>query len=265
MVIFKKPTSNGCYSNREKPEPPLCDADDDPDAAWNITLRACMHRLPTNKSVRGARWPELWPERMSAAPYWLSHSQVGVYGKPAPDDFAADEEHWNHVVNSSYLAGVGIDWSNVRNVMDMRAVYGGFAAALKDMNVWVMNVVPVDSADTLPIIYERGLFGMYHDWCESFSTYPRSYDLLHADHLFSKLKKRCKLLPVMVEVDRILRPEGKLIVRDGRDTAAEVESILRSLHWEVRMTVSKQGEVMLCAEKTMWRPKEVEKAATTAS
>ncbi|KAF2906900.1 probable methyltransferase PMT26 [Oryza sativa Japonica Group] len=265
MVIFKKPTSNGCYSNREKPEPPLCDADDDPNAAWNITLRACMHRLPTNKSVRGARWPELWPERMSAAPYWLSHSQVGVYGKPAPDDFAADEEHWNHVVNSSYLAGVGIDWSNVRNVMDMRAVYGGFAAALKDMNVWVMNVVPVDSADTLPIIYERGLFGMYHDWCESFSTYPRSYDLLHADHLFSKLKKRCKLLPVMVEVDRILRPEGKLIVRDGRDTAAEVESILRSLHWEVRMTVSKQGEVMLCAEKTMWRPKEVEKAATTAS
>uniref|UniRef100_A0A0E0MKA7 Methyltransferase n=1 Tax=Oryza punctata TaxID=4537 RepID=A0A0E0MKA7_ORYPU len=264
MVIFKKPTSNGCYSNRKQPEPPLCDASDDPDAAWNITLRACMHSLPTNKSVRGARRPEQWPERLSAAPYWLSPSQIGVYGKPAPDDFVADDRHWSHVVNSSYIAGAGIDWSNVRNVMDMRAVYGGFAAALKDMAVWVMNVVPVDSPDTLPIIYERGLFGIYHDWCESFSTYPRSYDLLHADHLFSKLKKRCKLLPVMVEVDRILRPEGKLIVRDGRDTAVEVESILRSLHWEVRMTVSKQGEMMLCAKKTAWRPTEVE-AATTVS
>jgi hypothetical protein len=66
-----------------------------------------------------------------------------------------------------------------------------FAAALKDLKVWVMNVVSVDSPDTLPIIYERGLFGMYHDWCESFNTYPRSYDLLHADHLFSKVKKRC--------------------------------------------------------------------------
>jgi hypothetical protein len=66
-----------------------------------------------------------------------------------------------------------------------------FAAALRDLNIWVMNVVPVDSPDTLPIIFERGLFGIYHDWCESFSTYPRSYDLLHADHLFSKLKKRC--------------------------------------------------------------------------
>lgn len=65
-----------------------------------------------------------------------------------------------------------------------------FAAALKELKVWVMNVVPVDSPDTLPIIYERGLFGMYHDWCESFNTYPRTYDLLHADHLFSSLKKR---------------------------------------------------------------------------
>jgi hypothetical protein len=65
-----------------------------------------------------------------------------------------------------------------------------FAAALRDMKVWVMNIVPVDAPDTLPIIYERGLFGMYHDWCESFSTYPRSYDLVHADNLFSKLKYR---------------------------------------------------------------------------
>ena len=65
-----------------------------------------------------------------------------------------------------------------------------FAAALTDLKVWVLNVVNIDSPDTLPIIYERGLFGIYHDWCESFSTYPRTYDLLHADHLFSKLKKR---------------------------------------------------------------------------
>ncbi|KAF0888181.1 hypothetical protein E2562_010869 [Oryza meyeriana var. granulata] len=287
MVIFKKPASNDCYSERKQPEPPLCDSSDDPNAAWNITLQSCMHSLPTDTSARGTRWPEQWPERLSTAPYWLSNSQVGVYGKPATDDFAADNEHWSNVVNNSYLAGVGIDWRNVRNVMDMRAVYGGydamiqtpyhypilapciiffvvrFAAALKDMKVWVMNVVPVDSPDTLPIIYERGLFGMYHDWCESFSTYPRSYDLLHADHLLSKLKNRCKLLPVMVEVDRILRPEGKLIVRDDHETAKEVESIARSLQWEVRMMVSKQGEGLLCLEKTMWRPTEVE--AATAS
>jgi hypothetical protein len=69
-----------------------------------------------------------------------------------------------------------------------------FAAALKGLKVWVMIVVQIDSPDTLPIIYERGLFGMYHDWCQSFNTYPRSYDLLHADHLFSSLKKRFIIL-----------------------------------------------------------------------
>ncbi|XP_062202686.1 probable methyltransferase PMT26 [Phragmites australis] len=258
MVIFKKPSSNDCYDTRTGPEPPLCEASDDQNAAWNITLQACMHRVPTDPAARGSRWPEQWPERLATTPYWLSSDQVGVYGKPASTDFAADQEHWRKVVENSYLTGMGIDWKNVRNVMDMRAVYGGFAAALRDTKVWVMNVVTIDSPDTLPIIYERGLFGMYHDWCQSFSTYPRSYDLVHADHLFSRLKSRCKLLPVIVEVDRILRPEGKLIVRDDKETVEEVQRIARSLHWEVRMTVSKQGEELLCVRKTTWRPMEVE-------
>lgn len=81
-----------------------------------------------------------------------------------------------------------------------------FAAALKDLKVWVMNVVPVDSRDTLPIIFERGLTGIYHDWCESFSTYPRTYDLLHADHLFSVLKKRyvMKHFPMIIYKTHLL-------------------------------------------------------------
>jgi hypothetical protein len=37
-----------------------------------------------------------------------------------------------------------------------------FAAALASKSVWVMNVVPVHAADTLPIIYERGLIGVSH-------------------------------------------------------------------------------------------------------
>ncbi|KAL4374411.1 hypothetical protein AHAS_Ahas05G0180000 [Arachis hypogaea] len=52
-----------------------------------------------------------------------------------------------------------------------------------------MNVILVDTTDTLPIIYEHGLFGMYHDWCKSFSTYPKSYDFLYADYLFFKTQE----------------------------------------------------------------------------
>lgn len=257
-AIYRKPMSNECYEQRAENEPPLCKDSDDPNAAWNVPLQACMHKVPVDASKRGSQWPEQWPARVEKTPYWLQSSQVGVYGKPAPEDFAADYEHWKRVVSNSYLNGIGISWSKVRNAMDMRSVYGGFAAALKDLNVWVMNVVPIDSPDTLPIIYERGLFGMYHDWCESFSTYPRTYDLLHADHILSKIKKRCNLVGVIAEVDRILRPGGKLIVRDNAETVTEVENMARSMQWEIRLTFSKDKEGLLCAEKSMWRPSEVE-------
>ncbi|WOK94577.1 putative methyltransferase PMT24 [Canna indica] len=254
LAIYRKPFDNSCYEKRAEDNPPLCQQSDDPDAAWNITLQACMHRLPVDSASRGKLWPEQWPLRLEKVPYWLNSSQIGVYGQPAPDDFVSDYEHWKRVVSKSYISGMGINWSNVRNVMDMRSVYGGFAAALRDMKVWVMNIVSINSPDTLPLIYERGLFGMYHDWCESFSTYPRSYDLLHADHLFSKLKNRCQLLPVIVEADRILRPGGKMIVRDDVNTISEIENLVKSLHWEIRLTYSKENEGLLCVEKTMWRP-----------
>lgn len=261
-AIYQKPTSNDCYDNRSQNTPPLCQNSDDPNAAWNVTLQACMHKVPSDSSERGYQWPEQWPARLEKAPYWLTSSQVGVYGKAAPDDFTADNEHWKRVVTNSYLNGMGISWSNVRNVMDMRSIYGGFAAALKDLKVWVMNVVAIDSPDTLPIIYERGLFGIYHDWCESFNTYPRSYDLVHADHLFSNIKKRCNLVAVVAEVDRILRPEGKLIVRDNVETIKELEDLVRSMQWEVRLTYSKDKEGLLCVQKSMWRPKEMETIAS---
>ncbi|KAK1356902.1 hypothetical protein POM88_050158 [Heracleum sosnowskyi] len=142
---------------------------------------------------------------------------VGVYGKAAPEDFAADYEHWKRAVSASYLTGLGIDWSSVRNVMDMKAVYGGFAAALKDVKVWVMNVVSITSSDTLPIIYERELFGMYRDWCDP--------------HL-----NRCKLEGVIAEIDRILRLKGILIVRDDAETITKIENMSKSLQWKIRFT-----------------------------
>ncbi|KAG2608485.1 hypothetical protein PVAP13_4NG331900 [Panicum virgatum] len=261
VAFYRKPTSNECYEARRRRQPPMCSDDDDPDAAWYIRLNSCMHRVPTGPSERGARWPVDWPRRARAPPYWLSAARGGVYGKPEPEDFAADHEHWRRVVDRSYLNGLGIDWSRVRNVMDMRAAYGGFAAALREKKVWVMNVVNVDAPDTLPVIFERGLFGIYHDWCESFSTYPRTYDLLHADHLFSKTKERCAVLPVVVEVDRVVRPGGGIIVRDEAGAVGEVEKLLRSLHWDVRLTFSKNDQGVLYAEKSDWRPELIEEPA----
>lgn len=258
-AIYRKPTDNECYERRLKNEPPMCSESDDPNAAWNISLQACIHKVPLGASERGTIWPEQWPLRLEKPPYWLN-SQTGVYGRDAPVEFTADTRHWKVVISHSYLNGMGINWSSVRNVMDMKSVYGGFAAALRllKLNVWVMNVVPVDSPDTLPLIYERGLFGIYHDWCESFSTYPRSYDLLHADSLFSALKERCNIVAVIAEVDRMLRPEGYLIIRDNEEIIGEIENMAKSLRWDIRSSYAKNGEGLLCLQKTFWRPTKVE-------
>ncbi|KAL9992370.1 putative S-adenosyl-L-methionine-dependent methyltransferase [Helianthus debilis subsp. tardiflorus] len=255
VAVYQKPNSNECYSERKKQEPPMCKPDDDPNASWYVPLQICMHKVPSKETERGSQWPEEWPERVLKPPYWLNKNPLGIYGKPTPKDFEADYEYWKRVVSNTYMHGLGVNWSNVRNVMDMRAVYGGFAAALKDLKLWVMNVVNIDSPDTLPLIYERGLFGIYHDWCESFSTYPRTYDLLHADHLFSKLKNRCKTIVVITEVDRIVRPGGKLIIRDKSNMIEEIKNLLKSLHWEILLTFSKNEEQILSAQKSTWRPK----------
>lgn len=84
-----------------------------------------MHRIPVEETERGSQWPENWPQRVQTPPYWLNSSQMGIYGRPAPQDFVSDYRHWKNVVTKSYMKAIGISWENVRNVMDMRAVYGG--------------------------------------------------------------------------------------------------------------------------------------------
>ncbi|OVA07022.1 CBS domain [Macleaya cordata] len=245
VKIYQKPDSNDIYELRRKKHPPLCKEDEKPDAAWYVPMKTCLHTIPASIEQRGTEWPEEWPKRLQTFPEWLGNT----------GNLVADTEHWKAIVDKSYLIGMGINWSNVRNIMDMKAIYGGFAAALAPQKVWVMNVVPVHAPDTLPVIYERGLLGIYHDWCESFGSYPRTYDLLHADHLFSRLKNRCKQpVGIVVEMDRLLRPGGWLIIRDKLEILDPLEVILRSLHWEMRMTYAKDKEGIICAQKTTWRP-----------
>ncbi|KAL6493104.1 hypothetical protein OROGR_032863 [Orobanche gracilis] len=245
VKIYQKPETNNIYELRRRKDPPLCKENENPDAAWYVPLKTCLHTIPEAIEQRGTEWPSEWPKRLHTFPDWMNNREKLI----------ADSAHWKAILNNSYLIGLGIEWSRIRNVMDMKAINGGFAAALSDQKVWVMNVVPVHAPDTLPIIFERGLVGVYHDWCESFGSYPRSYDLLHADHLFSRLKNRCKqAVVIVVEMDRILRPGGWAIVRDRLEILNPLEEILRSLHWEIRMTFAQNSEGMLCAQKTMWRP-----------
>ncbi|KAF5176073.1 S-adenosyl-l-methionine-dependent methyltransferases superfamily protein [Thalictrum thalictroides] len=240
LVIYQKPVSNSCYEGRKENSPPLCDKMDRPNNSWYVPLGSCLPKLSSSE----LNWPASWPERLSIKPHSLGMESS------AEEAYIADTKRWSVLVSEVYLDALAINWSSIRNVMDMNAGYGGFAAALVDQSLWVMNVVPINVPDTLSVIFDRGLIGIYHDWCEALNTYPRTYDLLHANYLFINLTKRCDIIDVAVEMDRILRPGGWLLLQDDIDTITKLTPLLRSLHWE---TTFYQGQ-FLVGRKGFWRP-----------
>lgn len=49
-VIWVKPLTNSCYLKRESGTlPALCSADDNPDATWNVSMKACISRYSASK------------------------------------------------------------------------------------------------------------------------------------------------------------------------------------------------------------------------
>lgn len=79
------------------------------------------------------------------------------------------QEIWQQRVDYYWnMLGPKIEPDTLRNLMDMKANMGSFAAALKNRKVWVMNVVPEDGPNTLKIIYDRGLIGTVHNWYVQF-------------------------------------------------------------------------------------------------
>lgn len=59
---------------------------------------------------------------------------------------------------------------------------------------------------------------------------------------------------IVVEMDRVVRPGGWVIIRDKVVILNPLREILKSLHWEIRMTYAKEKEGIICAQKTAWRP-----------
>lgn len=65
---------------------------------------------------RGIEWFVEWFKRFEKYFDWLSDKEK----------VKADIEYWKVIVEKFYFTGMGIDWVNIRNVMDMRVIYGGY-------------------------------------------------------------------------------------------------------------------------------------------
>jgi hypothetical protein len=250
--VWQKLPDNNCYNKLSKPDanPPKCDDSIEPDSAWYTPLRPCVV-LPSQKLKKTSldSVPK-WPKRLHVSP-----ERIGDVHGGSANAFKHDDSKWKVRAKhyKELLPALGTD--KIRNVMDMNTVYGGFAAAVIDDPLWVMNVVSSYGPNTLPVVFDRGLIGTYHDWCEAFSTYPRTYDLLHLDGLFTFESQRCDMKYVLLEMDRILRPGGYAIIREASYYVDAVATLAKGMKWGCRKENTeynvKKEKILVC-QKKLW-------------
>ncbi|XP_024963548.1 probable methyltransferase PMT13 [Cynara cardunculus var. scolymus] len=256
-VIWKKPVGDSCLQNQNELGLELCDESDDPSSAWYTKLKKCVSQTSAIKGEIAVGTIPKWPQRLKQAPSRATLIKNGI------DVFEADTRRWERRISYyKNLLNLKLGTPAVRNVLDMNAFFGGFAAALVSDPLWVMNVVADHKPSTLGVIYDRGLIGVYHDWCEPFSSYPRTYDFIHVVAIESLIKdpvtgkNRCNLVDVMVEMDRLLRPEGTVVVRDSPESIAKIDRISGSVRWKSTIhdkePESQGRERILVATKTHW-------------
>ncbi|KAM7277267.1 hypothetical protein ACFE04_019133 [Oxalis oulophora] len=256
-AVWKKPDGDSCLPNQNEFGLELCGGSDDPSSAWYFPLKKCVVGPASIKGESAVGKIPQWPDRLTKPP------SRAIVRNTRIDVFEADTKQWARRV-SYYKESLNLKLgtSAVRNIMDMNALYGGFAAALISDPVWVMNVVPPHMSLTLDIIYDRGLIGVYHNWCEPFSTYPRTYDFIHVAGIESLTKQpgsdksRCSLVDLMVEMDRILRPEGTVVIRDTPEIINKLSGLAHAVRWTTTVhdkePESHGREKILVAVKSFW-------------
>ncbi|KAK8341173.1 hypothetical protein V6Z11_A08G152500 [Gossypium hirsutum] len=239
-VIWKKLDRDPCLNPNEF-RIGLCDESDDPNVAWYVNLKRCMTPSFINGGYAIGKIPG-WPERLLRAPLRARWATRVAYYKNT--------------------LKVKVGTPALCNVMDMNAFFGGFAATLETDPVWVMNIVLARKPLTLDIIYDRGLIEVYHDWCEPFSAYPRTYDLIYVASIDSLTKlpgsrnSSCSLVDLMAEIDQMLRPEGTAVIQDLPEVIKKVVRIAHILSWVTTIN-NKEPEShgrgkILVATKTFW-------------
>ncbi|XP_027363121.1 probable pectin methyltransferase QUA2 [Abrus precatorius] len=269
-VVWKKTGKRNCYSSRKNSSPPpLCGRGYDVESPYYRELQNCIGGTHSRRWI-SIEERETWPSRDH-----LSKKELAIYGLQS-DEFTEDSESWRAAVRNYWSLLSPLIFSDhpkrpgdedppppynmLRNVLDMNAHLGGFNSALLQAgkSVWVMNVVPISGHNYLPLIHDRGYVGVLHDWCEAFPTYPRTYDLVHAAGLLSleaAQQRRCSMLDMFIEIDRLLRPEGWVIIRDTVPLIESARALTTRLKWDARVVeiASDSDQRLLVCQKPFFK------------
>ncbi|KAJ0865773.1 putative S-adenosyl-L-methionine-dependent methyltransferase [Helianthus annuus] len=258
--IWQKTTDPQCYYSSVQGTIPPCIEEREKEniQSYYQPLASCM------SGTTSKRWVPIQNRSSSSI---ITSSELEIYGIQQDDlneDFesslSALRNYWSlltPLIFSDHPKRPGDEdplppYNMIRNVMDMNARYGGLNAAFLEegKSVWVMNVVPIKARNTLPVIFDQGFAGVLHDWCEPFPTYPLTYDMLHANGLLSYLiSEQCSITNLLLEMDRILRPEGWVVLSDEARSIEKARSIATQIRWEARVIDLENGSnqrILVC-------------------
>ncbi|KAM7464460.1 hypothetical protein LguiA_032581 [Lonicera macranthoides] len=251
-IIWQKTMDVQCYTLSKQGALPLCTERQDVQSYYP-PLAACI------RGTASERWV---PIQNRSSSFQLSSAELEIHGKYCvnPVQFYEDLESWRLALRNYWSLLTPLIFSDhpkrpgeedplpphnmIRNVMDMNAHYGGLNAAFLDARklVWVMNVVPIWARNTLPLILDQGFAGVLHDWCEPFPTYARTYDMLHANGLLTYLAlEGCSMTSLLLEMDRILRPEGWVVISDKLGPIEKARMLATQMRWEARVLDLQNG------------------------
>ncbi|KAL3845786.1 hypothetical protein ACJIZ3_003189 [Penstemon smallii] len=262
-VVWKKTHNKKCYSTRKTSSPSLCSKGHDVESPYYRPLQSCI------AGTQSRRWIPINERRKWPSQATLNSTELGIHGLNS-EKVTEDAIKWNSAVQNYWSLLSPLIFSDhpkrpgdedpsppynmLRNVLDMNAHFGGFNAALLETgkSVWVMNVIPTRGSNRLPLILDRGFIGVLHDWCEPFPSYPRTYDLVHAEGLLSLEfadKPKCQLIDLLSEIDRLLRPEGWVILRDSAPLIEFARSLTTHLKWDARVVeieITSDEKLLIC-------------------
>ena len=123
-------------------------------------MEPCITPLPNVTDIADISGGALakWPKRLNTAPPRIRSAGISV------KEFEGDNQIWQRRIGYYGVIIKSLFDGRFRNVMDMNAGIGSFAAALNKYPMWVMNVVPFEAKSNLSIVYDRGLIGTYMNW-----------------------------------------------------------------------------------------------------
>ncbi|RRT66826.1 hypothetical protein B296_00039824 [Ensete ventricosum] len=158
----KRINAESCTQRQDEIGVNICETTNSDDV-WYKKMEPCINQYPEVGNPKEFAGGELkpFPQRLNAVPPRISSGSVPGFSVKS---YHEDNRLWQKHVKTYKKINDLLDTGRYRNIMDMNAHLGSFAAAIESPKLWVMNVVPtIAEISTLGVIYERGLIGIYHD------------------------------------------------------------------------------------------------------